>query len=495
MALCRLCLSNDAFLNDLSDIREGLCISVLVMIICPIKIESTDSFPKLICDDCLEVILSAYKLRDLSSENDRIMRTSSSIKLEIKQEHENNKEEEHLLYDSFETEPILKEYPKNGLLKKYNKTVSGSIMASQSHLSKKVHNVEAFPDIKKNANVGFSCDLCGNIERNKRNLKIHMINRHIIKETNLKVNLIRHSRESTAWNYFGALENQNGKIIDNIHFYCMVCVESEKYHYRFKTNRPTTVFLRHLEKIHNIYNELKPITKEKPIKCETVEYADAGSYKIKLVRATETGSVAWNYIGRLSDRCNGNVLIANRWFCKLCVLKGNIETTWKDSITTSCLWRHLSHHHKIRQPNCNGASRSEIKAICTVCGKELMNKYTLENHMRLHDNIEYPCSLCPARFHSLKSITRHLKIHDPKRKDRFRCDTCNAKFCEKRNLKYHLKNAHSGLKRDKTFACSHCDQKFYTSKATKQHVLRKHTGMVKLLLQYFFKQKVRLFFF
>lgn len=56
MRKCRLCLTEEQ-LYDVTDLREGLSISVIVMIICPVKILSNDALPKFICNFCLDVVL------------------------------------------------------------------------------------------------------------------------------------------------------------------------------------------------------------------------------------------------------------------------------------------------------------------------------------------------------------------------------------------------------------------------------------------------------
>lgn len=72
---CRLCLSESDKFTELDEVRDGLPISVIAMIICPIKIEACDNFPKQICDECLNTLLNAYKLRDVSNDSERYLRS------------------------------------------------------------------------------------------------------------------------------------------------------------------------------------------------------------------------------------------------------------------------------------------------------------------------------------------------------------------------------------------------------------------------------------
>lgn len=70
---CRLCLNVDSILTHVSKNHEGLPISVLMMVICPIRITSNDKLPKFICKECLGVVITAYKLRATSCKNEQFL--------------------------------------------------------------------------------------------------------------------------------------------------------------------------------------------------------------------------------------------------------------------------------------------------------------------------------------------------------------------------------------------------------------------------------------
>lgn len=74
---CRLCLTqSNSHFTDVSEVRDGFPISVIIMIICPVKITTADSLSEKVCEDCLEIVMSAYKLRDQSITSDRLLRDS-----------------------------------------------------------------------------------------------------------------------------------------------------------------------------------------------------------------------------------------------------------------------------------------------------------------------------------------------------------------------------------------------------------------------------------
>ena len=51
--------------------------------------------------------------------------------------------------------------------------------------------------------------------------------------------------------------------------------------------------------------------------------------------------------------------------------------------------------------NENKTNVSKIKVNCTVCGKELCNKYSLKNHMLVHsDEKGFECEVCQKQFNT-----------------------------------------------------------------------------------------------
>jgi uncharacterized C2H2 Zn-finger protein len=72
--VCRLCLTDNSFFTDLTEIRGDFPVSVIVMVVCPVKVDLKDSLPKQICEECLEIVMSAYKLRDQSITSDLKLR-------------------------------------------------------------------------------------------------------------------------------------------------------------------------------------------------------------------------------------------------------------------------------------------------------------------------------------------------------------------------------------------------------------------------------------
>lgn len=74
--LCRLCLRLSEDTVSLFDFKNDVLIADLIKIICPIEISKNESgnLPNSVCVDCLDLIVDAVHLRDLSLINDEELR-------------------------------------------------------------------------------------------------------------------------------------------------------------------------------------------------------------------------------------------------------------------------------------------------------------------------------------------------------------------------------------------------------------------------------------
>lgn len=73
---CRLCRKGtEVFLEPIFDYRDGYQIADIVMRVCPVEIITNDDFPKLICEECLEITMSAFSLQQTSVESENWYRS------------------------------------------------------------------------------------------------------------------------------------------------------------------------------------------------------------------------------------------------------------------------------------------------------------------------------------------------------------------------------------------------------------------------------------
>lgn len=71
---CRLCLEESSHLRDVFESNNGNCIVEIIRNLCSIEINRNESLPKEICNNCLEILTSAFNLRLLSLRNDRFLK-------------------------------------------------------------------------------------------------------------------------------------------------------------------------------------------------------------------------------------------------------------------------------------------------------------------------------------------------------------------------------------------------------------------------------------
>lgn len=214
---CRLCSVENSKMYDVFETREGLPISVMAMIICPVRIEMSDSLPKRICEDCLEIVLSAYQLRDLSMKNERFFKES----LDARDFQSVIVKEEQVMESS---RICFKESSDTGALDAgdYQSVVKEEqIMESNTF-------VEPL-NLNEDLNVPPEIKYTVNCYRSSR----------------------QGSKSSLAWKYMGALCSSTGELIDADSYYCSLCVAKGVLRKCWRSSSHA-VLLNHLLLAHNI---------------------------------------------------------------------------------------------------------------------------------------------------------------------------------------------------------------------------------------------------
>uniref|UniRef100_A0A452HVK6 Uncharacterized protein n=1 Tax=Gopherus agassizii TaxID=38772 RepID=A0A452HVK6_9SAUR len=118
--------------------------------------------------------------------------------------------------------------------------------------------------------------------------------------------------------------------------------------------------------------------------------------------------------------------------------------------------------------------KTENRAIgeqCSVCGAELPDNETVEQHRKLHSGMKtYGCELCGKRFLDSLRLRMHLLAHSAGAKA-FVCDQCGAQFSKEDALETH-RQTHTG---DHPYECEFCGSCFRDESTLKGHK-RIHTG-------------------
>ncbi|XP_058237046.1 zinc finger protein 250-like isoform X3 [Hemibagrus wyckioides] len=122
--------------------------------------------------------------------------------------------------------------------------------------------------------------------------------------------------------------------------------------------------------------------------------------------------------------------------------------------------------------------KSGVKTIspCSICGQELMSAAFLTRHMKMHENRmkqktlrPHVCTVCEKGYPTLSALNVHMKSHSVDKP--FRCDLCGNCFKTKGNLKCH-QSIHTG---QRPFQCAYCQMSFYHKTHLKKHE-RVHTN-------------------
>jgi hypothetical protein len=501
MEKCRLCLTENSIFTHLSEIREGVSLSLIAMTICPIMIEMTDVLPKQICARCLEILLAAYQLRSTSLQSELYLRelTETYVK-------EEPLEEEN---------PIHFESPK-------------------------------FED------------------ESNTSLELPETTQSIAKPIKYSVDCFKTVSRSFVWKHFGALIDGQGDVIDDSSFYCKHCVKRNEL-IKYSKENATSCFSSHLHRIHNISKPAKTVKEKVEVEksdevfsCSLCDKKLVTKVALKrhierkhepkrdpkkvIVRVTKApkdanfivdcfkprkalnSSLVWNFFGRLLDS-DGKEVESSRgfYYCRLCN-ESKILTQFSVTNATTGLMNHLVNKHGIspdmkaedfeaplreEQSNtvllrvgdkgatclsCNESFdtgkayynhlrsvHDTIEAsnyVCHVCSKTFSKNYILTKHMKIHSGVNYFCAFCPASFSYPEGLKRHEKIHDPSHLSKFQCDQCPNSYAERKSLKLHILTVHLNQTQERNFKCDVCGMRFITSNNLKKHLL-KHTGEVR----------------
>ncbi|MEE6484660.1 hypothetical protein FKM82_013971 [Ascaphus truei] len=110
---------------------------------------------------------------------------------------------------------------------------------------------------------------------------------------------------------------------------------------------------------------------------------------------------------------------------------------------------------------------------CTVCGADLPDNDSIEQHRKLHSGMKtYGCELCGKRFLDSLRLRMHLLAHSAGSKA-FVCEQCGSPFSKEEALEAH-RQTHTGS--DMAVFCLLCGKRFQTQTALQQH-MEVHAGV------------------
>ena len=98
---------------------------------------------------------------------------------------------------------------------------------------------------------------------------------------------------------------------------------------------------------------------------------------------------------------------------------------------------------KLLQKHTGGLSNNSANTRCRICSKQFCSSEKLTQHLWVHTDFKYECSICKVSIKHLRNYQRHMKSHDEHRSNIIiNCDFCSVSFKSRSNFKRHLKNIH-----------------------------------------------------
>lgn len=106
-----------------------------------------------------------------------------------------------------------------------------------------------------------------------------------------------------------------------------------------------------------------------------------------------------------------------------------------------------------------------IRFTCGICQKAMGTKYSLQTHMKLHDQqkqdetvceksvIFFLCNTCGETFNIESDYIKHLQLHESHQS--FQCHICQITFEKKFKLLFHLQTH-----KLEDMPCKKCGEKF-----------------------------------
>lgn len=267
---CRFCLEfieNNS--SNLTDYHDGFQISVIAMIILPIRINPDEkNLSQKVCSKCLEILLNTFRLREICLESDRKLKEIkiNNIQDDVEVKEEQTENDSNYYYEENENQQIISSPTNN----------ENFVTAFD------VRELQELDEI-------YSDDL--RIECNKK---------------------VRVKNASKVWNFFGDLYNGLNELVGSPDFrYCSPCLQNKKIT-KYRTTTATSSLANHLEIVHGItkYGEIVEPQRGEEFKQPKKRKVEGGSATV----CSECGKVfSCSTIMKRHMRTHGEKSFACSW--------------------------------------------------------------------------------------------------------------------------------------------------------------------------------------
>ena len=116
----------------------------------------------------------------------------------------------------------------------------------------------------------------------------------------------------------------------------------------------------------------------------------------------------------------------------------------------------------------------EKHVVCPQCSKQFRNKKSLKSHVYDTHSGTKSCSLCPKTFENISTHRRHMQDVHKKREYEPMCSHCGKVFSNKHYLKNHEPRCHGEGTTKSVFTCQYCEKVFGSKSAKRFHEKKKH---------------------
>jgi hypothetical protein len=375
--LCRLCLKESEESFNLFHYKNGHQICDLVKIICPIKISEKEKLPNKVCNDCLELIIDAIHLRDMSLMNDKELRRTTKqesvekeVFVEALEECFSNPYDDEEMEEFPLVTPKLDPTTSAGLRKNYCELCDTTFSNSSSF---KRHQ------LRRHGNAQYFCDSCTSIFKTKHDIEQHMKRQHMTKHPEVKF-LYNEKLTIDVTDMYEKLDEPMGLT-------CGFCAFSD-------LNEESLVA--HMMNHQEVVESGKMYCLHCPQQIKTmeffIEHTKTHNEKIKTHRClicNKTFPFDDKFINHLRNHKKNQHKIC---FCPECGRKFSKPKLMEDHI------RFI--HNK------------ESLFCCPECGQGFGSKSALNGHIKRHiEGNKYQCPFCPKAFSSHNLLNSHKVIH------------------------------------------------------------------------------------
>lgn len=433
--VCRLCAEQSDSLVSVFSFYNDRLITDLIAIICPIKIEPREELPQNVCEQCLNVIVSANNLRETSVRSDLNFRlgnivplaaaeerSSLSVLKDVKLESQELLAEDPLastlntgaVYEQLEEEAeellqVIAVETKNVTENSSRPKRSGSFPCphgcgqSLAHsnnirrhvLRKHKEHLNTVIERKLRTQILFQCDLCGLRLKSKFSITLHM-KRHHLKDLRACSN----DESQDSFKKFEKMQKQSTKDSQELLFPCNICerkftFSANMYRHRIRLHSPNLPFA-------------CPICPDRFF-TDRVLKKHIEKHDLELPKTSNTAQ---------------GVEVDCKLDCKFC---GKNFRGFKQRLELHLLKEHFNELSKVLE--------------CEICQKKFVSSQTHRVHMETHkkkvrmQNYPNSCQRCGKRFVSEENLQKHMQSHSI---GHF-CHICGRSMSSSTSLEYHIR--------------------------------------------------------